>query len=99
MPIFLNAKLFPYNAIVKTISVTSRSQKSSEQNGRDYVFVTREKMEQDIADGKFIEHGEYKGNLYGTSADSVEAIINAGITPFHSCKKIQFASFYFITFV
>lgn len=35
-------------------------------------------MEQDIADGKFIEHGEYKGNLYGTSADSVEAIINAG---------------------
>lgn len=35
-------------------------------------------MEQDIADGKFIEHGEYKGNLYGTAADSVEAIINSG---------------------
>lgn len=35
-------------------------------------------MEQDIADGKFIEHGEYKGNLYGTSAESVEAIVNSG---------------------
>ncbi|KAI5636417.1 guanylate kinase domain-containing protein [Phthorimaea operculella] len=35
-------------------------------------------MEQDIADGKFIEHGEYKGNLYGTTADSVETIINSG---------------------
>lgn len=35
-------------------------------------------MEQDIADGKFIEHGEYKGNLYGTSAESVESIINSG---------------------
>lgn len=40
--------------------------------------MTREKMEQDIADGKFIEHGEYKGNLYGTSADSVETIVNSG---------------------
>ncbi|XP_026316097.1 MAGUK p55 subfamily member 7 isoform X2 [Hyposmocoma kahamanoa] len=63
---------------VTPVPFTSRPQKPSEQNGRDYVFVTREKMEQDIADGKFIEHGEYKGNLYGTSADSVEAIINAG---------------------
>lgn len=49
-------------------------------------------MEQDIADGKFIEHGEYKGNLYGTSADSVEAIINAGINPFHRENKIVWQS-------
>lgn len=42
------------------------------------MFVNREKMEQDIADGKFIEHGEYKANLYGTTAESVETIINSG---------------------
>nr|XP_032526918.1 MAGUK p55 subfamily member 7-like [Danaus plexippus plexippus] len=35
-------------------------------------------MEQNIAEGKFIEHGEYKGNLYGTSAESVETIVNSG---------------------
>lgn len=35
-------------------------------------------MEADIATGKFIEHGEYKGHLYGTSAESVKSIINAG---------------------
>lgn len=46
-------------------------------------------MEQDITDGKFIEHGEYKGNLYGTSADSVEAIINAGIMTSDS-RKVHF---------
>ncbi|XP_037299825.1 MAGUK p55 subfamily member 7 isoform X4 [Manduca sexta] len=62
----------------QTMDDTSRPQKSSEQNGKDYMFVSREKMEQDIADGKFIEHGEYKGNLYGTSAESVETIINSG---------------------
>ncbi|CAH0578136.1 unnamed protein product [Chrysodeixis includens] len=63
---------------VTPVPFTSRTQKSSEQNGRDYVFVSREKMEQDIAEGKFIEHGEYKGNLYGTTAESVETIINSG---------------------
>ncbi|CAG9781910.1 unnamed protein product [Diatraea saccharalis] len=63
---------------VTPVPFTSRPLKPSEQNGKEYIFVSREKMEQDIADGKFIEHGEYKGNLYGTSAESVESIINSG---------------------
>ncbi|XP_041987679.1 MAGUK p55 subfamily member 7 isoform X1 [Aricia agestis] len=63
---------------VTPVPYTSRAQKPSEQSGKEYVFVTREKMEQDISDGKFIEHGEYKGNLYGTSAESVETIVNTG---------------------
>lgn len=41
--------------------------------------MSREQMEKDIADGKFIEHGEYKGNLYGTTAESVEEIVNSGM--------------------
>lgn len=35
-------------------------------------------MEADIAAGKFIEFGEYKGHIYGTSGESVKSIINAG---------------------
>lgn len=46
--------------------------------GREYIFVPREKMNTDIAAGKFIEHGEYKGHLYGTSAESVKSIVNSG---------------------
>lgn len=57
---------------------TSRPIKQGEVNGKEYFFVTREKMEEDIIAGKFIEHGEYKGNLYGTSAESVKAIMDAG---------------------
>lgn len=49
-----------------------------EVSGREYLFVTRDKMEAEIAEGKFIESGEYKGHLYGTAADSVKAIVNAG---------------------
>ena len=35
-------------------------------------------MEEEIEAGKFIEFGEYKGNLYGTSAESVKSLVNAG---------------------
>lgn len=39
--------------------------KPGEIDGKEYFFVTREQMEADIERGKFIEFGEYKGNLYG----------------------------------
>lgn len=35
-------------------------------------------METDIEAGKFIEHGEFRGHLYGTTAESVKTIINSG---------------------
>ncbi|XP_066250667.1 MAGUK p55 subfamily member 7 isoform X4 [Euwallacea similis] len=57
---------------------TSRSIKPGEVDGKEYFFVPREQMEADIEKGKYIEFGEYKGNLYGTSADSVKAIVNSG---------------------
>ncbi|XP_046391170.1 MAGUK p55 subfamily member 7 isoform X5 [Ischnura elegans] len=61
-----------------TIPYTSRPIRPGEINGKEYYFVTREKMEEDVEAGKFIEFGEYKGNLYGTSAESVESLVNAG---------------------
>ncbi|XP_043504716.1 MAGUK p55 subfamily member 7 isoform X3 [Polistes fuscatus] len=60
------------------VPYTSRPPRSGEIDGKEYHFVTREKMEEDIETGKFIEYGEYKGNLYGTSAESVSSLINAG---------------------
>lgn len=57
---------------------TTRSMHSGEVHGKDYYFVSRETMMEDIEAGKFIEYGEYKGNLYGTSVESVLALINAG---------------------
>ncbi|XP_022903367.1 MAGUK p55 subfamily member 7 isoform X5 [Onthophagus taurus] len=60
------------------IPFTSRPMKPGEVNGKDYFFVTREQMEAEIEENKFIEYGEYKGNLYGTSADSVKGIVGLG---------------------
>ncbi|KAG7211211.1 hypothetical protein KM043_010529 [Ampulex compressa] len=60
------------------VPYTSRPPRPGEINGKEYHFVGREKMEEEIEGGKFIEYGEYKGNLYGTSAESVTSLINAG---------------------
>ena len=45
--------------------------KSYEADGKDYFFVSRQTMENFIQKRKFIEFGEYKGCLYGTSKDSI----------------------------
>ncbi|KAH0946495.1 hypothetical protein HN011_012242 [Eciton burchellii] len=60
------------------VPYTSRPPRPGEINGKEYHFVTREKMEEDVDAGKFIEYGEYKGNLYGTSSESVSSLVNAG---------------------
>ncbi|XP_065570489.1 MAGUK p55 subfamily member 7-like isoform X1 [Artemia franciscana] len=61
-----------------TIPYTSRSPKPGEIEGEDYHFVNRSQMEKDIAAGRYIEYGEYKGNLYGTAADSIQEQMDAG---------------------
>lgn len=57
---------------------TSRLPREGEEDGIHYLFVTRERMEEDIIDGKYLEYGEYDGALYGTKLDSVREIIGSG---------------------
>lgn len=57
---------------------TTRNRRDHEVAGRDYHFVSRQAFEADVAAGKFIEHGEFEKNLYGTSIDSVRQVINSG---------------------
>lgn len=63
-----------------TVPFTSRPAREEERDGQNYCFVTREQMEQDIKDSKYLEHGEYDGNLYGTKIDSIHEVVQAGRT-------------------
>ncbi|KAI8477800.1 protein localization to myelin sheath abaxonal region [Branchiostoma belcheri] len=56
---------------------TSRSRKDQEVDGKDYHFIPRGQFEQDILAGKFVEHGEYEKNIYGTSLDAIRRVINS----------------------
>lgn len=61
-----------------TLPHTSRSKKAGEENGRGYFFVSRAEMQRDIDDGKYVEWGEYEGELYGTKIDSIRNIMRIG---------------------
>ncbi|XP_077778222.1 disks large homolog 3 isoform X5 [Podarcis muralis] len=58
---------------------TTRPRRENEVDGQDYHFVaSREQMEKDIQDSKFIEAGQFNDNLYGTSIQSVRAVAERG---------------------
>lgn len=57
---------------------TSRLPRDGEEDGVHYHFVTRERMEEDIIEGKYLEYGEYDGALYGTKLDSIREVIGQG---------------------
>ncbi|TNM97528.1 hypothetical protein fugu_015684 [Takifugu bimaculatus] len=61
-----------------TIPYTSRKPKKGERESRMFAFTSRSKMETDIKNGRYLEHGEYEGNLYGIKTDSIQEVIEAG---------------------
>jgi len=55
-----------------SVSWTTRTPRGSEQNGREYNFVSREEFKRMIAAGMFLEYAEVFGNYYGTARSSLE---------------------------
>eukprot|EP01123_Difflugia_compressa_P002357 TRINITY_DN13058_c0_g1_i1.p1 TRINITY_DN13058_c0_g1~~TRINITY_DN13058_c0_g1_i1.p1 ORF type:complete len:208 (+),score=35.96 TRINITY_DN13058_c0_g1_i1:45-626(+) len=66
------------NTYSLSTSHTTRNPRPGEVNGVQYWFVSRSQFEEGLAQGKFIEHNLYNGNLYGTSFDAVEHLIKEG---------------------
>ncbi|MCC7416906.1 MAG: guanylate kinase [Acidobacteria bacterium] len=59
-------------------SYTSRAARPGEADGVDYNFVARDRFEQMIAGGDFIEWADVFGNLYGTRAPDTERLLETG---------------------
>jgi guanylate kinase len=59
-------------------SVTTRSPRPGEVDGRDYYFVNREQFNRMIAENQFLEWAEFAGNCYGTPRKSVEEMLQSG---------------------
>ncbi|XP_031427963.1 disks large homolog 2 isoform X4 [Clupea harengus] len=79
---------------------TTRPKRDYEVDGRDYHFMTsREQMEKDIQEHKFIEAGQYNDNLYGTSVQSVRYVAERGKhcildVSGNAIKRLQVAQLY-----
>ncbi|XP_015248501.1 PREDICTED: MAGUK p55 subfamily member 3 isoform X9 [Cyprinodon variegatus] len=53
---------------------TTRPKKPHEKDGVEYHFVTKQHFDADALNNKFIEHGEYKENQYGTSIEAIRSV-------------------------
>ncbi|XP_030216702.1 disks large homolog 2 isoform X21 [Gadus morhua] len=79
---------------------TTRPKRDYEVDSRDYHFVqSREQMEKDIQEHKFIEAGQYNDNLYGTSVQSVKYVAERGKhcildVSGNAIKRLQVAQLY-----
>lgn len=61
-----------------SVSATTRRPRAGEQNGVDYHFQSRSEFLEGVEAGKFLEHAEYGGELYGTLKSEVERVVQSG---------------------
>uniref|UniRef100_A0A8C1MDF4 Disks large homolog 1 n=1 Tax=Cyprinus carpio TaxID=7962 RepID=A0A8C1MDF4_CYPCA len=77
--VFLVLQKLSLEHMLLSVSDTTRPKRDYEVDGRDYHFVvSREQMERDIQEHKFIEAGQYNNHLYGTSVQSVREVAEKG---------------------
>nr|XP_019943423.1 PREDICTED: MAGUK p55 subfamily member 7 [Paralichthys olivaceus]XP_019943424.1 PREDICTED: MAGUK p55 subfamily member 7 [Paralichthys olivaceus] len=81
-----------------TVPHTSRAKRNQESDGVEYHFISKSLFETDIQNNKFVEYGEYKGNYYGTSLDSIRSVLSKNkvclldVQP-HMIKHLRTAEF------
>jgi len=85
--------------IARAITTTTRQKRNREVDGRDYFFVSKEKFEQMIKEGAFIEHTIYNGNYYGSTknqiADNRSLVIDLeGLKTYSQSKDKRIVTFF-----
>jgi guanylate kinase len=64
--------------VVLSVSHTTRPPRPGEQDGVHYHFVSAGEFRKLVAEGAFLEHAEYSGNLYGTSWAAIDEPLECG---------------------
>lgn len=61
-----------------SVSLTTRTPRPGEMDGVHYHYVSRERFDEEIRNGNFLEYAEVHGKMYGTSLRQIESIIAEG---------------------
>lgn len=61
-----------------SVSYTTRPRKAGETEGKDYYFVSPKVFDKMIDSKMFLEYASVYGNRYGTSRETLEAIVSGG---------------------
>lgn len=74
----LQSLLKRHSELYLSTSVTTRTPRLGEVNGKDYDFVSRLEFEQMVGAGELLEWAEFTGNCYGTPRRPVEDQVRQG---------------------
>lgn len=61
-----------------SVSYTTRPRRAGERDGRDYHFVGRERFQEMVDEGAFLEWAAVFGQLYGTGREATRAVLGRG---------------------
>lgn len=61
-----------------SISATTRAPRAGEVDGKNYYFLTKERFEELIAEGGFLEYANVYGNYYGTPLIKIQERLAEG---------------------
>ena len=61
-----------------SVSATTRGPRPGEVDGVHYYFITRERFEEMISQGRFLEYDSHAANYYGTPRDQMEEKLESG---------------------
>lgn len=67
-----------YDNYALSVSMTTRSPRPGETEGKEYFFVTRQEFEYQIANDGLVEYADYCDNYYGTPREYVEKQLEKG---------------------
>lgn len=64
--------------LIYSVSMTTRSMRPGEVNGKDYFFVNQETFQEAINNNQLLEWAEFVGNRYGTPKAEIQKLRQAG---------------------
>ena len=67
-----------YSDFCYSISCTTRDPRGEEEDGLDYHFKTKERFEELIKEGAFIEYAKVHDNYYGTLKAPIQEVLGEG---------------------
>lgn len=74
----IRALLKRLDRLALSVSDTTRAPREGEIDGQQYHFVDRDSFRRGIEAGRYLEHAEVFGNLYGTARDHVQDLWDQG---------------------
>lgn len=74
----MNALLERYESYALSVSVTTRSPREGEQEGREYFFISQERFDEMAENGELLEYARYVNHSYGTPKSYVMKNLEEG---------------------